>query len=95
MAKETQIQFLTIQVTKLLEKAESLTAQNKQLAARLNAEKNISAQLIDKLRQLENQVETMSLLKSTVETSGGQKNARTRINNMIKEIDRAIAILSK
>lgn len=95
MSDKDKITTLTNNVANLLRLCEQLRAQNQQLAARLNAEKALTLQLNDHIRNLEQQLTVLTLVKATTEVSGTTKNAKARLNAMIKNIDKAIAILNK
>lgn len=95
MTESDKISTLSANVTTLLQTLEDLRQQTHQLQARLQAEKAITSQLVDKIHELENQNTILTLTKSTLEVSGTTKNAKARINAMIKDIDKTISMLNR
>lgn len=95
MTESDKISTLSANVTTLLHTLEDLRQQTHQLQARLQAEKAITSQLVDKIHELENQNTILTLTKSTLEVSGTTKNAKARINAMIKDIDKTISMLNR
>lgn len=95
MTESDKISTLSANVTTLLHTLEALSQQTHQLQARLQAEKAITSQLVDKIHELENQNTILTLTKSTLEVSGTTKNAKARINAMIKDIDKTISMLNR
>lgn len=95
MTESDKISTLSANVTTLLHTLEALRQQTHQLQARLQAEKAITSQLVDKIHELENQNTILTLTKSTLEVSGTTKNAKARINAMIKDIDKTISMLNR
>lgn len=82
-------------VTRLMEQVRELKEQNSRLAARAIAAEARAAASQAKMAQMESQL-TASLLKGSIsDVAGGSRAAKLRINRLIRDIDKCIAMVSK
>lgn len=82
-------------IDRLVGQVEKLKEQNRILQARVVAAEARASRSQEKAEELQTQL-TSSLLTSTItEVAGGTKAAKLRINRLIKDIDKCIAMSSK
>ncbi|MFI3287720.1 MAG: hypothetical protein R3Y61_04500 [Rikenellaceae bacterium] len=82
-------------IDRLVGQVEKLKEQNRILQARVVAAEARASRSQEKAEELQTQL-TSSLLTSTItEVAGGTKAAKQRINRLIKDIDKCIAMSSK
>lgn len=85
---ERDISRLLAKNKELREENHKLTGQNERLAETV-------AELKTKVSEQEEQIDQLLLKKSVTEVSGGTKAAKLRINRLIREVDRCIALMNK
>ncbi len=82
-------------VEKLVQQIEKLKEQNAQLRARAVAAEARVERIEKQKEELEGQFTSLVLRSSITEVAGGTKAAKLRINRLIRDIDKCIALSSK
>ncbi len=82
-------------IEKLVQQIERLKEQNMQLKARAVAAEAKADRAEQKNSELEAQFTSLVLRSSITEVAGGTKAAKLRINRLIRDIDKCIAMSSK
>ncbi|MCQ2143816.1 MAG: hypothetical protein MJY56_07080 [Bacteroidales bacterium] len=80
-------------IERLLSAFESARAENLKLQAELEAREESIRTLNAKIRELENNIETLQLKAAFTTTTKDNSDAKARIDSLIKEIDRCIELL--
>jgi vacuolar-type H+-ATPase subunit D/Vma8 len=84
-----------LKVKLFIAKHESLKEEKKKLTAKIgNLEETIS-QLSQENRLLEQKYENLKLAKMLAASDDDQKDAKSRIQKLVREIDKCIALLNK
>lgn len=73
---------------------QDLLAENSKLREKRSRDTQFIDNLESKIKQLQNDLETLKLAKSFTDDEGLDRGAKTKINEMVKEIDRCIALLN-
>lgn len=89
------INELTSNVEKLLEGAKNLKQENKKLRVLLDIERSANENNKLKICELGNSLTAITIAKSINEIAKTPRQAHTKINNLIKQIDRCIALINK
>jgi len=89
------INELTTNVEQLLDAASRLKLENKKLRVLLDIERTANENNKLKICELGNTLTAITIAKSIAEITKTPKQAQTKINNLIKQIDRCIIILNK
>ena len=76
------------------QKHTAVVAENLVLKEKLVGQKNAERELKEQLRTLESDVETLKLARAYGDDSKADKGAKSKINEMVKEIDKCIALLN-
>jgi len=76
------------------QKHAAMVAENLVLKEKLVAQKNLERELKEQVRVLESDVETLKLARAYGDDTKADKGAKAKINEMVKEIDRCIALLN-
>ena len=95
MDQNDTIKLLSENVEQLLEAANKLKTENQKLRVLLNIEKTANDTHKMKILELENSITAITISKSIAEIAATPKQAQTKINNLIKQIDRCIALINK
>lgn len=82
-------------IEKLLASNKQLKAENQKLKAENQKLTATGAEWKTKAAELNQQADQLLLRKSVTEVSGGVKAAKLRINRLLKEVDRCIALMNK
>ncbi len=82
-------------VEQLVGQVEKLKELNRQLKARVVAAEARAENAEQKSEELQGQLTTALLSATITEVAGGSKAAKMRINRLIKDIDKCIAMSSK
>ena len=85
---ERNIERVLAQNAELREANAGLTAEN----ARLEA---VTAAQASEIESLRTQLDRLLLRKSVTEVAGGVRAAKVRINRLLKDVDRCIALMNK
>lgn len=72
----------------------AMAEENQKLKEKLLAQKNLERELKEKVSSLESDVETLKLAKAYDEDTKADRSAKSKINEMVREIDRCIALLN-
>jgi regulator of replication initiation timing len=89
-----QIERIRQKVQGLLRKQATLEKENEKLRAELDRRSSVEAELKQKVRQLEEQVNVVKLSSGKMDDAS-RKAFEKQLNQYIKEIDRCIAMLSE
>lgn len=76
------------------QKHNGVVAENLVLKEKLVAQKNAERELKEQIRTLESDVEILKLAKAYGDDSTADRGAKAKINEMVKEIDKCIALLN-
>ncbi len=95
MDKNNTINELTNNVEQLLEVATKLKQENRKLRVLLDIERTANENNKLKICELGNTLTAVTIAKSINEIANTPRQAHTKINNLIKQIDRCIALLNK
>lgn len=85
---EHHVARVLAQNAELREANAGLAAENSRL------EKQVAEQAVE-IEQLRNRLDQLLLHKSVTEVSGGVRAAKVRINRLLKDVDRCIALMNK
>lgn len=85
---ERNVARVLAQNAELREANAGLAAENERL------EKQVAEQTAE-IEQLRNRLDQLLLHKSVTEVSGGVRAAKVRINRLLKDVDRCIALMNK
>ncbi len=96
MTKEPTVLLEKIKkrIKNIHQKHTAVVKENLDLKAKLVAQKNIERELKEQVKVLESNVETLKLARAYGDDSKVDKGAKAKINEMVKEIDRCIALLN-
>ena len=76
------------------QKHSSVVQENQVLKEKLVTQKNLERDLKEKVRSLESDLETLKVARAYGDDSGADSGAKSKINEMDKEIDRCIGLLN-
>lgn len=82
-------------VERILAQNEELRQANAGLAAENARLEALTAAQKEEIASLRTQLDQLLLRKSVTEVSGGVRAAKVRINRLLKEVDRCIALMNK
>ena len=82
-------------VERILAQNEELRQANAGLAAENARLEALTAEQKEEIASLRTQLDQLLLRKSVTEVSGGVRAAKIRINRLLKEVDRCIALMNK
>ena len=82
-------------VERILAQNEELRQANAGLAAENARLETLTAAQKEEIASLRTQLDQLLLRKSVTEVSGGVRAAEIRINRLLKEVDRCIALMNK
>ncbi|WP_071134591.1 hypothetical protein [Millionella massiliensis] len=82
-------------VERILAQNEELRQANAGLAAENARLEALTAAQKEEITSLRTQLDQLLLRKSVTEVSGGVRAAKIRINRLLKEVDRCIALMNK
>ena len=82
-------------VERILAQNEELRQANAGLAAENARLEALTAAQKEEIASLRTQLDQLLLRKSVTEVSGGVRAAKIRINRLLKEVDRCIALMNK
>ncbi len=82
-------------VERILAQNEELRQANAGLAAENARLETLTAAQKEEIASLRTQLDQLLLRKSVTEVSGGVRAAKIRINRLLKEVDRCIALMNK
>jgi predicted nucleic acid-binding Zn-ribbon protein len=91
---EPVITNITKSVNKLLKEREEMREKLRKLSAEKDELKQLSSELDGRIAALENEKKTLSIAKSLT-GSEDRGEAKLRINELVREIDKCIALLNK
>lgn len=96
MSKEPALLLERIKkrITNIHQKHTSVVKENLVLKEKLVAQKNLERDLKEQIRTLESDVETLKLARAYGDDSKADRGGKAKINEMVKEIDRCIALLN-
>lgn len=90
---------LVERVERNIERVLAQNAELRQANAALAAENERLEQLVQtqtaEMERLQHQIDQLLLRKSVTEVAGGVRAAKVRINRLLKDIDRCIALMNK
>jgi len=92
---ENIIDRLKRNILRLVNLNKFLEAENVKLAAKCAAQEKTLEDNSAKIAELQAQVTQLLLKNSVVEVTGGVKGARQRINALLRDIDRCMALMNK
>lgn len=87
--------ILSANVSKLVELCNSQRISNIKLRSALRAQEAACKKLQDKVASLEGELSAVSVSKGMLETNTSARVARARVNNLIKQVDKCIAMLNR
>lgn len=93
--QENAVDRLRSSVIRLMSRCKSLDSENSRLAIRCQRQEQELAAANEKIAQLEQQMTGLLLQKSILEVSGSVKSAKQRVNSLLRDIDRCIAMMNK
>lgn len=92
---ENNIDKLKQSITRLITRSKELEKENNELRARCKSMTSELEKSQSKVTELEGQLTASLLGRGLTEVAGGVKGAKTRINTLIRDIDRCISILNR
>ena len=95
MEQNETIKELTENVEQLLDVATQLKQENQKLRVLVGIERTANDNKKLKIAELENSITAIIISKSISEIAGTPRQAQIKINNLIKQIDRCIALINK
>lgn len=82
-------------IERILAQNEQLREENRKFAAERTKLGSVLNERNDRIAELQNQVDQLLLHRSVTEVSGGVRAAKLRINRLLKDVDRCIALMNK
>lgn len=95
MSDEEKIAQLSANVSRLIDLCNQQKMSNLRMSAALKAQTQANLKLQSKIDVLESQVNSLSMAGGILETNVTAKIARTRVNNLIKQVDKCISALNR
>ena len=95
MEQNETIKELTENVEQLLDVATQLKQENQKLRVLVGIERTANDNKKLQIAELENSITAITISKSISEIAGTPRQAQIKINNLIKQIDRCIALINK
>lgn len=96
MSKESQrIEIISEKLVKLKTSFERLRNDNENLSLRARSLEDQLGEALQKYKKLEEEHERLKLAKALVSTGADKAAMKHRVNEMVREIDRCIALLNR
>lgn len=95
ISEQNLVERVERQVARVLAQNDELRAANAGLAAENARLESLVAEQTVQIGELRLQLDRLLLHKSVTEVSGGVRAAKVRINRLLKDVDRCIALMNK
>lgn len=95
MAQKSIVKRLSDEVERLIADHERISAQCRELTAERDKLLKEKRRLEETVRQLETKLQSLELSSVMSGNSGSVERARQRVNSLLREIDRCIAVLKQ
>lgn len=95
ISEQNLVEHVERQVARVLAQNDELRAANAGLAAENARLESLVAEQTAQIGELRMQLDRLLLHKSVTEVSGGVRAAKVRINRLLKDVDRCIALMNK
>ena len=95
MADKSVIQNIEVRVRRLIEEHRRLEGLCGELTAERDALRRENRALEEHLRELDAEVARMQLTEGLAGESGNRDKARARVNRLMREVDKCIALLER
>lgn len=82
-------------IFQLVERSRSLAVEKRKLETQVLGQEEELKTARNKIEQLESQLNQVLLKESLLEVTGGVKAAKQRVNTLLRDIDRCIAMMNK
>lgn len=95
ISEQNLVERVERQVARVLAQNDELRVANAGLAAENARLESLVAEQTAQIEELRMQLDRLLLHKSVTEVSGGVRAAKVRINRLLKDVDRCIALMNK
>lgn len=95
MAKKSIIDSIEQKITRLIEQHDRLKMQAAELQAQRDKLQAQNRELTNRLAEAERRISSLELSEGLAGNSADRKQAKARVNRLMREIDRCIALLNK
>lgn len=89
----TMVSGIEYKIRKVIDQYEALTSEKDKLNEELTNLKQINETQKKEIEQLENKIELLKLANPASQ-SGGDREAKARVNELLREIDKCIGLLN-
>lgn len=90
-----RVEIISGKLTKLKKEMDQLKKDNQSLKLRTNHLEDRLGEELQKYKNLEEEYKRIKLAKTLVSTGGDKAEMKYRVNEMVREIDKCIALLNR
>ena len=95
MAESAVITAVKAKISKLIAQSDRLREENRKVASERDRLKTANRDLQEKVAEMERRISILELRDSMGAGSGDSKKARARVNRLMREVDKCIALLNR